>query len=106
MNFETAMEQYEEDKEFLMEILFEFLGKVSSQIETIRQAMSDGNAELVREEAHSIKGGAGILTADDLSGVAFELENIGKSGVLEGGNEVLERLIREFDRLEVYAKGR
>jgi CheY-like chemotaxis protein/signal transduction histidine kinase/HPt (histidine-containing phosphotransfer) domain-containing protein len=107
MDFQRAMGLYEEgDQEFLIEVLFDFLATVMGQIETIRQAMSDGDAEVVMREAHSIKGGASILTADDLSGIAFELENIGKSGLLEGGTEVLERLEREFHRLEAYAKGR
>ncbi|MBW1706752.1 MAG: Hpt domain-containing protein, partial [Deltaproteobacteria bacterium] len=63
-----------------------------------------GDAEVVRSEAHSIKGGAANLTADALSKVALELENIGKSDVLEGGIKVLERLENEFYRLEGYVR--
>jgi CheY-like chemotaxis protein/HPt (histidine-containing phosphotransfer) domain-containing protein len=106
MNFEKAIEEFEGDREFLMEVLNGFLDNVRAQIGTIRQAISDGDAEVVRGEAHSIKGGAANLTADELSRIVFELENIGKSGLLEGGTEVLERLEREFHRLEVYAKDR
>jgi CheY-like chemotaxis protein/HPt (histidine-containing phosphotransfer) domain-containing protein len=106
MNFEKAIEEFEGDEEFLMEVVDGFLENVRAQIGTIRQAISDGDAEVVRGEAHSIKGGAGNLTADELSRIAFELENIGKSGLLERGTEVLERLEREFHRLEVYAKDR
>ncbi len=87
-----------------MEVLEAFLRNVRTQIGTIRQAISDGDAEVVRNEAHSIKGGAANLTADELSSVAIELENIGKSGVLEGGIEALERLEKEFYRLENFAR--
>ncbi|MBW1908477.1 MAG: PAS domain S-box protein [Deltaproteobacteria bacterium] len=66
MNFEKA-------------VLEGFLENVRSQIGTLRKAISDGDAEVVRSEAHSIKGGAANLTADALSKVALELENIGKS---------------------------
>ena len=104
MNFEGAVEQFEGDKEFLMEVLEGFLENVRTQIGTIRQAISDGDADLVKREAHSIKGGAANLTADDLSGTALELENIGKSGVLEEGIESLRRLEQQFHRLEVYAR--
>ena len=103
MNFERAMKVYEDDKAYLMEVLSCFLENVRDQIETIRQAISDGNAEAVRKEAHAMKGGAGILTADNLAGVASELENIGHSGALEGGTEALERLEIEFHRLEAYS---
>ena len=106
MDFDKAIEEFEGDEEFLMEVLEGFLDNVRAQIGTIHQAISSGDAEVVRKEAHSIKGGAANLTADELSRIALELENIGKSGLLEGGTEVLERLEREFHRLEVYAKDR
>jgi len=82
-----------------------FLENVRAQIETIRRAISNGDAEVVWKEAHSIKGGAANLTADKLSKIAFELEDVGKSGMLEEGGEVLEGLKKEFYRLENYAKG-
>jgi len=79
-----------------------FLDNVRGQISLIRQAISDGNAETVRKESHSIKGGAANLIAKELSEIAFELENIGKSGDLKEGIDALERLKKEFQRLEVY----
>jgi len=105
MNFEMAIEEFEGDKEFLMEVIDGFLKIVRAQIGTIRQAISEGDAEVVSREAHSIKGGAANLTADDLSRVALELEDIGKSGTLEGGIQVLKRLEGEFCRLQEYVKG-
>ncbi|MCP4647618.1 MAG: response regulator, partial [bacterium] len=87
MDLDRAVEEFEGDREFLMEVLAEFLQNVSTQIETIRQALPDGELEVVRQEAHSIKGGAANLTAHDLSGVAFELEKAGESGDSEGGSE-------------------
>ncbi len=61
--------------------------------------------ELIRKEAHSIKGGSANLTAYDLSSISFELENIGRSGALEEGVMVLEKLENEFQRLEAFAGG-
>jgi CheY-like chemotaxis protein len=105
MNFEKAVEEFEGDKEFLMEVMEGFLRNVRAQIETIHQAISNGDAEVVWEEAHSIKGGAANLTAAKLSKIAFELEKVGKSGTLEEAGEVLERLKKEFYRLENFARG-
>ena len=73
---------------------------VRGQIGVIRQALMSRDADRVRREAHSIKGGAANLRADELSGIAFELENIGKSGKLERGIEALKRLEKELDCLE------
>ena len=104
MNLEKAIEEFEGDRGFLMEVLEGFLDNVRAQIETIRQAISNGDAEVVRKKAHSIKGGAANLTAAELSRIAFELENIGKSGAPEEGIGCLERLEKEFYRLEGYVR--
>ena len=106
MDFPGAIEEFEGDEEFLMEVLEGFFKNVTSQIEIIRQAISEGDAEVVRGEAHSIKGGAANLMVDELSKIAFELENIGRSGALEKSIETLERLERELSRLEHFTKDR
>jgi HPt (histidine-containing phosphotransfer) domain-containing protein len=82
-----------------MELVNGFLERASQQIETLWQSLADGNAEIVMKEAHAMKGGAGILTAVALSGVAMELETIGKSGNLTAGAEVLSKLEHELKRL-------
>ncbi|MBC8434004.1 MAG: response regulator [Desulfobacterales bacterium] len=103
INFEKAIAEFDGDKEFFIGVLEGFFENVRGQIETLRQAVSDGDADLVRREAHSIKGGAANLTADELSKIAFKLENIGQSEVLEEGFEFIGRLEKEFQRLEAYA---
>ena len=62
------------EKEVLISLLTEFNTKVESQINTIRQALSDQDFELIAQEAHSIKGGAANLTANKVAGVASALE--------------------------------
>ena len=104
MNFDQAVAEFEGDREFLMEILGEFLDNVKGQIKTIHQALSEGNAELVRKESHSIKGGAADLTAEGLAELAFELENIGISKALDRGGAVLQKLEGELTRLENFAE--
>ncbi|MBT3368437.1 MAG: response regulator [Nitrospina sp.] len=106
MDFATAIEEFEGDDEFLLEVLGGFFKNVTSQIGIIRQAVSEENAEVVRREAHSIKGGAANLTANELSAIAFELEKIGSSGALEEAIEVLERLEKAFHCLETYVGNR
>jgi CheY-like chemotaxis protein len=103
MNFEQAREEFEGDKDFLMEVMTGFFDNVGTQIETIQQAISDGDTEKVWQEAHSIKGGAANLTAEKLSQTASILETIGKSENLKGSLEALGRLKIEYDRLKTYA---
>ena len=103
MDYEKALAEYEGDQEFLMTVLNGFLERAKTQMQTLRQALSSGDAETVREEAHAIKGGSGILRADALSRAALELETLGRSGALEGGLELFERMERELRLLEAYS---
>jgi len=105
MNFEMVLDDFEGDRELLVEAMDLFLKSVRNQIGALRQAISDNDADLVKKEAHSIKGGAANLTADNLSRVASELENIGESGTVEAGTVILERLEKEFYRLDAFAQG-
>jgi CheY-like chemotaxis protein/HPt (histidine-containing phosphotransfer) domain-containing protein len=100
IDFEKALNEFEGDKTLLMEVLAGFVQNVRGQIGIIRQALICHDADRVRIEAHSIKGGAANLRADELSRMAFELEHIGKSGELERGDEVLKRLENELNDLE------
>ncbi len=103
MNFEQARKEFEGDKDFLMEVMTGFFDNVGTQIETIHQAISDGDTEKVWQEAHSIKGGAANLTAEILSQTALDLETMGKSENLKGSLDALGRLKMEYDRLKAYA---
>ena len=103
---EAGLDDFEGDRDLLLEAMDLFLGSVSNQIGTLRQAILDDDAEIVRKEAHSIKGGAANLSADVLSEIAFELENAGKPKAIGTSTGILGRLEEEFDRLNAYAKDR
>jgi len=100
MDFEKALNEFEGDEALLMDVLKGFMENVRGQIGVIQQALMSRDADRVRREAHSIKGGAANLRADELSRIAFELENLGKSGKFERGIEALKRLEKELDGLE------
>ena len=100
MDFERALSEFEGDEALLMEVLKGFMENARGQIGVIQQALMSRDADRVRREAHSIKGGASNLRANELSRIAFELENIGNSGKLGRGIEALKRLEKELDDLE------
>jgi signal transduction histidine kinase/CheY-like chemotaxis protein/HPt (histidine-containing phosphotransfer) domain-containing protein len=103
MDFEQACREFDGDRDFLKEVLTGFFDIAETQIDTIHQAISNGNTEKVWQEAHSIKGGAANLTAEILSRTASDLETMGKSEDLKGCSEALGRLRIEYDRLKTYA---
>jgi two-component system, sensor histidine kinase and response regulator len=102
IDFEKALNEFDGDRQFLEELIGLFLDNVREKLILIHDAIDAGDAETVRGEAHAIKGGASNLTAYTLSNIAHTMEHIGKSGVLDGVREVLERFVAEFNRLEEY----
>ena len=103
INYHQAIAEFDNDPDFLMEVLSGFLKRVDQQIHTIRAAIADGNADLLAKEAHAIKGGAANLTADALAGAAARLEVTGKSGRLTRAADIVSTLDRERIRLHAFA---
>jgi signal transduction histidine kinase/DNA-binding response OmpR family regulator len=102
MNFNQAVKEFEGDRELVIEVVGGFLQDVKKQVETIANALGNADSKTVYQEAHSIKGGAGNLTAHTLSQAASVLEKIGRSEDLAKGTEALTVLKKEIKKLEEY----
>ena len=100
MDWERALEEFMGKNEILEKVVADFHQTVCDQLNIIRKALKSGESEVVRKEAHAIKGGAANLTADGLAAAALRLEKIGRSGDLEAGGTGLADLESEFHRLE------
>lgn len=104
MDIDRATQEFEGNRSLLMDVLSGFQNKVIDQIGIIRQAVLEGNVRKVQKEAHAIQGGAAHLTAHPLAEMASRLEELGKSGALEGGIGMVDDLEREFCRLQDYLR--
>lgn len=102
MDFARALEEFEGNREFLMGLLERFLENVRAQLGTLREALDRADAEILRREAHAIKGGAANLVAGELSSAAAELEKTAKSGLLGEVPGRLERLEMAYRRLDAF----
>ncbi len=83
-------------------LLREFLGHLDIQLKAIADALAVANSEVVSQVAHSIKGGAAVLSAHSLMNAAGVLEEFGKSGDLLKGEDCFVLLKREVARLRCY----
>jgi len=99
LDYDRAVEEFGGDEAFLLQVIDGFLRNLSAQTKIINQAVRDNDTESIMREAHSIKGGAANLTAEDLASIASQLEQAAKVGVLHDGFAMLERLEVEIGRL-------
>jgi PAS domain S-box-containing protein len=102
MDFARALEEFEGNREFLTGLLEKFLENVRAQLGTLREALDRADAEILRREAHAIKGGAANLAAAELSSAAAELEKTAKSGSLGEAPGGLKRLEAAYRRLDEF----
>lgn len=103
IDFKRAIIEFEGDEDFFLDVFKQFLMNIKKQVKTLHHAIADGNAEVVRKEAHSIKGGAADLIAVPLSNLAFKMEKIGKENRLEESMPALRELEEEMKHLLDYA---
>jgi CheY-like chemotaxis protein/HPt (histidine-containing phosphotransfer) domain-containing protein len=103
IDFEKALKEFENDRDFLTEVLEEFIRTVGGQLPKIRQALASKDAETLKQEAHSIKGGAANLTARELSEAAGALEDIGKTAHFENGPAAFEAFEKAYLGLKNYS---
>ena len=106
MKFDQAVTEFDNDSDFLLDVLSGFLDNVNAKIPVMRTALKEGDATVVAAESHAIKGGAANLTAEDLSLSAAALETMARSKDLSAGAKALDHLENEYNRLAAFADTR
>jgi PAS domain S-box-containing protein len=98
--------QEEGEPDFVQEMIDLYLSNTPSLIESIRQAITQNQAEALRHAAHTLKGNSNSLGAKQMGVLSLELEKIGHGGVLDGAGSLLANLEREFERVRQAFQGR
>lgn len=85
--------------DFIGELVQAFLEDAPTQIAQMQSALTGQDAESFRRAAHTLKSNAATFGATDLSGLARELEMLGREKKLEVGNR-LQVLEEAFDQVK------
>jgi len=104
IHISRAIEEFEGNKDIFLYVLVDFLKRLDNHLISIKEAIRDDNCNVIKDEAHSIKGAAGNLTAFKLSRVALELERIGKSGNLKDACQLYDQFKQEVENLKQFCK--
>lgn len=87
------------DVELAQQLAAIFVDEYPHMLDRLRAALASGVADDVRRAAHALKGSVSNFIDGGPTATAFELENMGRSGQLEGTSAVLDRLERELASL-------
>jgi two-component system sensor histidine kinase/response regulator len=103
MNLEKVLDEFLGNQAVLKDVLRAFADQVHQQIECMSHALSQRDFEVVRAQAHAIKGGAANLTADRLTDLASRIEF--SAAQADSGNiaDLLKDLQGEIARIEIYS---
>jgi PAS domain S-box-containing protein len=98
----SALDRAMGDKSFLEMLLGEFIKSLPDQIDSLRSVIASEDAEALTRQAHTLKGASANLSADGISAVARQLENMGRAGDMSEGDQKLGELEAEINRLAKY----
>jgi two-component system, sensor histidine kinase and response regulator len=84
------------DLEFWRELARAFIEETSQGLDRIMQAIADGDLRTLEREAHTVKGGAAEMVADQLRLAALEMEQAAKSGDLVSAPALLTNLTAHY----------
>jgi len=96
---EAALERVEGDVELLLELWGIFQEDSPRTLTELRSAVYAGDEWRVHRAAHAFKGGVANFVAPESVEAAQTLENLGRSGVIEGMRPAFIALKDAFDRL-------
>ncbi len=92
------------DAQFLRDVIELFLADVPGRIEKLKEAVAAGDGQVIRQEAHSLKGASGSVRAGVLEEKFARLEMMGKEGRIENAGRELADAEAEFGRLRGYVE--
>ncbi|MBU1195623.1 MAG: response regulator [Proteobacteria bacterium] len=104
LDMDKALHEFENDTDFFFEVLNEFIRVVDTQIPLIQEGIQVKDFSAIKDNAHSIKGGSGNLTAMAVSLAAKNLEDAAKQEDMSLVQTCLEELENAFRKLKDYKK--
>ncbi len=91
----------DDDPEFFISVIEQFLDDIPRHLEGIRQAMDTHDAEGLMKAAHGFKGSCRNIGATPLADFCFVLEQLGREGSTEGAAQIFTQVESEEARVRV-----
>lgn len=103
INMDKISQEYENDKETILEIVKVFLQYLPEQLELLTNAINEKNGKLISQYAHKLKGSVGNFYVDKIIAQLMDLEKMGKIYSIDmhpKGLKMVERVREDLIILE------
>ncbi len=101
---ESLLDMLGGDQEALAEIINCYLFESPKIVAAIQTSVTIPDAETLFKTAHSFKSSSASVGALNLFQLCLELESKGKSGNLEGVEELVSQMVNEYKQVEMAFK--
>jgi two-component system sensor histidine kinase/response regulator len=95
----SLLVECDDDRELLGRMVEIFDRDAQGRLPKLREAVRSGNAVVVKQEAHALKGGIGTFFASEAYDTAYALEKMGTDGRLDEAETTLRTLEHQLQRL-------
>lgn len=99
IDINEVLSRVDGDKELLKDMIDLFIEGCPEMLNSIREAIANGNALELERSAHKLKGSVGNFAAKAAFEAALKLEQIGRSGDISNVNEVYASLMKQMENL-------
>ncbi len=100
-NQAAFMDRVMNDKDLARTILDGFLEDLPGQITQLKNHVAAGDARIVEQQAHKIKGASATVGGEALRAVAWAMEQAGKAGDMDAARARVSDLDAQFNALKV-----
>ena len=98
--FEELVASVGGDAEFVGELVDTYLADAPNLLAQMHDTLAAGDADSFRRAAHTLKSSSASIAALELSGMAKELEMMGRAGTLEGAAAGIAQVEAEYARVK------
>lgn len=96
----SLLERVSGDEGFVHETMGIFLADSAQKLEGIRNCIKTGDNVGLEKLAHTVKGAASYLSAEQVKNLAFKLELAARKGDFSRASPIFEELVQAFDTLK------
>jgi len=103
-NSEALLRRLMGDRQLAGLVLRGFLQDMPSQLLALRARLHEADAPGTTQQSHAIRGAAATVAAESLQALALAMEQAGAAGQLQACDELMPRVVKEFERFQAVMK--
>lgn len=102
IDFQSAIDRFEGDRDFVMDIIGEFKSHLPERMKEIHNSLQAGDMSSLCRLAHNLKGVSLNINAGPIAQVTLDLEKVALHEDLAGASTLVSQLELEVARLEEF----